>query len=261
MRHADKSLQLIILSILLLPAIAVAGTREDIETLQAGQTELVQRLDRIEGLLRNQGLVEMMQQLQSLQTELQELRGDVEKHGNELERIQKRQQDLYLDLERQLNDLQLQSNALPASGGTAAAAAPAVAAAPVQGDQEKAEYQNAFELIREARHAEAIQAYTRFLQQYPDGKLAPNAQYWLGEAYFLSKDMEKALVEFEKVLDLYPASSKVPDAKVKIGYTYYELKKWAKARDILTGVMTTYPNTSFALLAEKRLNRMTQEGH
>jgi tol-pal system protein YbgF len=248
--------------LLLLPAIAIAGTREDIETLQTGQTELIQRLERIETLLQNQGLVEMMQQLQSLQTELQELRGDVEKHTNELERLQKRQQDLYLDLERQLNDMQLQSNVLPAPGGnTAAAGTPAVAAAPAQGDQEKVEYQNAFELIREARHAEAIQAYTQFLQKYPDSKLAPNAQYWLAEAYALSKDMEKALVEFEKVLNLYPTSSKVPDAKVKIGYMHYELKKWAKARDILTGVMVSYPNTSFALLAEKRLNRMTQEGH
>jgi tol-pal system protein YbgF len=260
MRHAKKLL--FVVPFVLLPAIAIAGTREDIETLQTGQTELIQRLDRIEALLQNQGLVELMQQLQSLQTELQELRGDVEKHTNELERLQKRQQDLYLDLERQLNDMQLQSNVLPAPGSnTAAVGTPAVAATPAQGDQEKVEYQNAFELIREARHAEAVQAYTQFLQQYPDGKLAPNAQYWLGEAYFLSKDMEKALVEFEKVLNLYPASSKVPDAKVKIGYTYYELKKWAKARDILTGVMTTYPNTSFALLAEKRLNRMTQEGH
>jgi tol-pal system protein YbgF len=262
MRLADKKSKLIILSILLLPATVVAGTREDIETLQTGQAELMQRLERIETLLQNQGLVELMQQLQSLQAELQELRGDVEKHTNDLERMQKRQQDLYLDLETRLNDLQLQSNVPPPPGGTTAGAGvPAVAATPAQGDQEKVEYQNAFELIREARHAEAIQAYTRFLQQYPDGKLAPNAQYWLGEAYFLSKDMEKALVEFGKVIELYPSSSKIPDAKVKIGYTYYELKKWAKARDILTGVMVSYPNTSFALLAEKRLNRMTQEGH
>src|SRR5687768_2462327 len=129
--------------ILMLPAIAVAGTREDIETLQTGQTELIQRLDRIEALLQNQGLVELMQQLQSLQTELQELRGDVEKHTNELERLQKRQQDLYLDLERQLNDMQLQSNVLPAPGSNTAAvgAAPATAATPAQGDQEKVEYQ------------------------------------------------------------------------------------------------------------------------
>ncbi len=249
--------------ILMLPAIAVAGTREDIETLRSGQAELTQRLERIETLLQNQGLVEMAQQLQSLQTELQELRGDVEKHTNELDGLQRRQRELYLDIDRRLNDLQLQSNvAAPSAANGTAATSETVPPAGVQGgDQERAGYMNAFEILRESRYAESIQSFTQFLEQYPNGKYSNNAQYWLAEAYYASGDMEKALTEFEKVIDLYPSSSKIPDAKLKLGYTHYELGQWAKARDALTGIMTTYPNSSFALLAEKRLNRMTQEGH
>ncbi len=260
MRHANK----IFFIFILVPAIAIAGTREDIETLQIGQQDLVKRLERIESLLQNQGLVELMQQLQSLQTELQELRGDVEKHTNDLEGIQKRQRELYLDIDRRLNDLQLQSNAaLPAVNGNPPpeVAAPAGTGLAPGGDQERAGYMNAFEILRESRYAEAIQSFTLFLQQYPSGKYANNAQYWLAEAYYASGDMDKAYAEFEKVINLYPASSKIPDAKLKLGYTHYELQQWAKARDVLTGVMTSYPNSSFALLAEKRLNRMTQEGH
>lgn len=263
MKHAEK-LIFGVLFILLVPAVASAGTREDIETLKAGQADLTQRLARIESLLQNQGLVELMQQLQNLQTELQELRGDVEKHGNELEGIQRRQRELYLDIDRRLNDLQLQSSmAAPAvEGNQPAAEGTSGAAASAQGgDQERAGYMNAFEILRESRYAEAIQAFTHFLQQYPNGKYANNAQYWLAEAYYASGDMQKALAEFGKVIDLYPSSSKIPDAKLKLGYTYYELGQWAKARDALTGVMTAYPNSSFALLAEKRLDRMTQEGH
>jgi tol-pal system protein YbgF len=261
MRHAKNLLFIITL----VPAIVIAGTREDIEVLQTGQQELTKRLERIESLLQNQGLVELMQQLQSLQTELQELRGDVEKHTNDLEGIQKRQRELYLDLDRRLNDLQLQSNTVPAANGTLPApegAAPATGSggAPV-GDQERAGYMNAFEILRESRYVEAIQSFTQFLQQFPSGKYANNAQYWLAEAYYASGDMQKALAEFEKVIELYPASSKIPDAKLKLGYTHYELQQWAKARDVLTGVMTSYPNSSFALLAEKRLSRLTQEGH
>jgi tol-pal system protein YbgF len=263
MRHAKELL--FVVPFILLPAIAMAGTREDIETLQAGQTELVQRLDRIEALLQNQGLVEMLQQLQSLQTELQELRGDVEKHTNDLEGLQKRQRELYLDIDRRLNDLQLQSNVTAPPAANAAAAlsetAPAPAVTAQGGDQERAGYMNAFEILRESRYAEAIQSFTQFLEQYPNGKYSNNAQYWLAEAYYASGNMEKALTEFGKVIELYPSSSKIPDAKLKLGYTHYELGQWAKARDTLTGIMTTYPNSSFALLAEKRLNRMTQEGH
>lgn len=265
MRHAKHSL-ICIFCLLWLPGTAVSGTREDIQALQTGQSELTQRLDRIESLLQNQGLVELMQQLQSLQTELQELRGDVEKHSNEIEGMQKRQRELYLDIDRRLNDLQLQPNAAAPAANTNGNSPPEDAgtppAAPAQGgDQERAGYMNAFEILRESRYAEAIQAFTLFLQQYPGGKYANNAQYWLAEAYYASGNMEKALVEFEKVIELFPSSSKIPDAKLKLGYTYYELGQWAKARDVLTGVMTSYPNSSFALLAEKRLNRMTQEGH
>jgi tol-pal system protein YbgF len=264
MKHAERKTRFGVFFILLLPAVAAAGTREDIQALQAGQNELKQRLDRIEALLQNQGLVELMQQLQGLQTELQELRGDVEKHGNELEGIQRRQRDLYLDIDRRLNDLHLQSGAAaPAADGNPAgseAMAPAGAAA-AGGDPERAGYMNAFEILRESHYVEAVQAFTQFLQQYPNGKYANNAQYWLAEAYYASGDMQKALAEFVKVIDLYPSSSKIPDAKLKLGYTYYELGQWAKARDALTGVMTSYPNSSFAMLAEKRLARMTQEGH
>jgi tol-pal system protein YbgF len=250
------------LLILMLPAIAVAGTREDIETLQTGQTELIQRLDRIEASLQNQGLVEMLQQLQSLQTELQELRGDVEKHTNDLEGLQRRQRELYLDIDRRLNDLQLQSNVTAPPAANAAAAASETAPAAAQGgDQERAGYMHAFEILRESRYVEAIQSFTQFLEQFPNSKYSNNAQYWLAEAYYASGNMEKALTEFGKVIELYPSSSKIPDAKLKLGYTYYELGQWAKARDALTGIMTTYPNSSFALLAEKRLGRLTQEGH
>lgn len=246
----------------------MAGTREDIENLKAGQDELTQRLARIESLLQNQGLVELMQQMQSLQAELQELRGDVEKHGNDLESMQRRQRELYLDIDRRLNDLQVQSStAAPVTDGAAAPAGiteagmPTVSASAQGADHERAGYMNAFEILRESRYAEAIQSFTQFLQQYPNGKYANNAQYWLAEAYYATGDMEKALAEFGKVIDEYPSSSKIPDAKLKLGYTYYELGQWAKSRDTLTGVMTSYPNSSFALLAEKRLTRMTQEGH
>ncbi|HEY3487308.1 MAG TPA: tol-pal system protein YbgF [Gammaproteobacteria bacterium] len=254
----------------LLPAAVTAGTREDIEVLQAGQRDLLLRLERIESLVQNQGLLELMQQVQSLQTELQELRGEVEKHTNDLEGVQKRQRELYLDIDRRLNDLQLQGAAAPVAPSpgdsknpAVAEAAPAASAAPAapSGDQERTDYMNAFEILRESRYTEAIQSFTQFLVQYPHGKYANNAQYWLAEAYYASRDLEKALTEFDKVINQYPWSSKIPDAKLKLGYTHYELNQWAKARDVLTGVMTSYPNSSFALLAEKRLTRMTQEGH
>jgi tol-pal system protein YbgF len=252
---------------------ATAGTREDIETLQHGQQDLQDRIARLEA--QNQGLLEMLQTIEQLQTELRQLRGDVEYQTNELDGVRKRQRELYLDIDRRLNDLQLQSagpagsppapgdqpvtgtGTLPTEGATAAGAT----AGSQDADQERNEYKEAFEILREGRYPQAIEAFTRFLQKYPNGGYADNAQYWLGEANYVSRNFEQALVEFNKVLEQYPQSSKIPDARLKLGYTYYELQQWDKARQMLNETVNKHAGTSVAPLAEKRLLRMTQEGH
>lgn len=260
---------------------ATAGTREDIETLQRGQQDLQDRIARLEA--QNKGLLEMLQTIEQLQTELRQLRGDVENQTNELDGVRKRQRELYLDIDRRLNDLQWQSSGSSGSpspsgdqpvtatgsgtgtvpkGVTPAAGANAGSDAGSQdADQERSEYKRAFEILREGRYPQAIEAFTRFLQKYPNGGYADNAQYWLGEANYVSRNFEQALVEFNKVLKQYPQSSKVPDARLKLGYTYYELQQWDKARQILNETVNKHAGTSVAPLAEKRLLRMSQEGH
>jgi tol-pal system protein YbgF len=270
----NKTLLLLIFSSLL-PCAALAAR---------GEEDLEQRLERLESMLQNQGLLEMSQQLEQLQTEVQELRGTVERQANEVESLGKRQRDLYMDIDTRLNDLQLggppagaptgavpvppvpaSSAVLPAeaaapvgAAATTTAAAPAPAA---DAEQERREYMAAFEILREGRYAQAIEAFTVFIKKYPGGKYANNAQYWVGEAHYASRNLEQALVEFEKLIKDYPWSSKIPDAKLKMGYTLYELGQWQKSREVLINIMTTYPKSSFALLAEKRVQRLTQEGH
>lgn len=247
---------------------ATAGTREDIETLQRGQQDLQDRVARLEA--QNKGLLEMLQMMEQLQTELRQLRGDVEYQTNELEGVRKRQRELYLDIDRRLNDFQWQSpGSAPPSGnppvagsGTASAGVTTAAEAGSQdADRERGEYKEAFEILREGRYPQAIEAFTRFLQKYPNGGYADNAQYWLGEANYVSRNFEQALVEFNKVLKQYPQSSKIPDARLKLGYTYYELQQWDKARQMLNEIVNKHAGTSVAPLAEKRLLRMSQEGH
>ena len=249
---------------------AYAGTRDDIATLQLGQQDIERRLLQLESQLGNQGLLEMLQMLQQMQTDLQQLRGDIEHQMNELEGLRKRQRELYLDIDRRLNDLQLQSpggvGVMPSDPGSnvdgkSGPQANTNSASPADPDQERSDYKEAFESLREGRYPQSIEAFNAFLVKYPNGSYADNAQYWLGEANYVSRNFEQALTEFNKVLQLYPRSSKVPDAKLKLGYTYYELQQWDKARTILSDILSKHPGTSVAPLAEKRLLRMTKEGH
>jgi tol-pal system protein YbgF len=141
-----------------------------------------------------------------------------------------------------------------ASGGTSTPVAPAGASAAPVSDQ--AAYEQAFDALKGGSYDSAITQFRDFLSQHPQSSLADNAQYWLGEAYYVTRDFDDAVVAFEAVGQRYPQSRKVPDALVKLGFSQYEQKHMADARATLTLVVQRYPNTDAAKLAADRLARM-----
>ena len=126
--------------------------------------------------------------------------------------------------------------------------------------EERVEYENAFNALREGHHADSIAAFKRYLKAYPQGRFAHNAQYWMGEANYVTRNFDQALRDFQAVLDNYPNSNKIPDASLKLGYTHYELKDFAKARTSLAAVVKQFPTSKAASLAEKRLLSMGKDG-
>ncbi len=128
-------------------------------------------------------------------------------------------------------------------------------------EEEQDLYDEAFRALRELRYADAADGFTRFVEEYPDSAYAPNAQYWLGETFYVTRDFETALVVFRGLLDLYPGSNKEGDALLKIGFSHYELREWTEARAALEQVKDQYEGTTLARLAENRLRAMRLEGH
>ena len=129
------------------------------------------------------------------------------------------------------------------------------------GEQEKIDYRSAFNLLKEGRYDEAISEFNAFLSQYPHGQFSANAQYWLGEANYVTRRFPAAVEEFNKVLESYPESNKVPDAMLKLGFSYYELSDWDNTNTILNQLVQRYPSSTAAQLAQNRLHRMKIEGH
>ena len=93
---------------------------------------------------------------------------------------------------------------------------------------------------------------------HPKGELSDNTQYWLGEAYKINRENDKARAAFNKVVSQYPNSSKVPDALLKLGYIEFDQQNLAKARDYFSRIITSYPETTAAHLASKKLAQMPQ---
>lgn len=126
---------------------------------------------------------------------------------------------------------------------------------------DKSAYSEAFNTLKAGRYQDAIKAFKGFQKDYPESPYSANAQYWLGEAYSVSRDYKTALKEFQAVVNNHPESNKVEGAMLKIGYTHYEMQDWAAARSALNQVVSKYPGTAVARKAEERLQRMQREGH
>ncbi len=125
---------------------------------------------------------------------------------------------------------------------------------------EQQAYDQAFLALRETRYADAAEGFDRFLRDHPQSSYAPNALYWLGEVYYVTRDFETALAQFSNLLDRYPGSSKQPDALLKTGFSHYELGHWPEARAALQQVSEQFPGTNYARLAQNRLRTMRLEG-
>ena len=245
--------------------------------------------------LSRQSAMELLSQLETLQTEVRQLRNRVELQSNELERLRARQRDLLEDMDRRLSALErgavrtatapMQRTApaaapaqtptppqpqpsppstamvpAPATAPTATASAPPLVRT-IASAQEQREYDAAFNLLKQGLYARASQTFAVFIQKYPTSPLAGNAQYWTAEANYVVRNFGPALDGFHKVINNYAQSAKVADASLKIGYSYYELRNWDKARAALTTVVERFPNTTVARLAQIRLDKMKEEGH
>lgn len=218
-------------------------------------TELDGRLLRIERVLANQSLLNLSQRIEGTQAEMRELRGQVEELQHALEKAQEQQREMYNDVDRRLSALEGGAGAASGNLGNS----PTNGLPVPQGD-DRANYQAAFDLLKDGKYQEAINAFTQFLATFPMSALADNAQYWLGEAHYVTKRYQDALRDFRTVLEKYPDSRKTPDALLKIGYCNYELKNYSEARSALSQVVQRFGDTTAARLASQRLAKMDAEG-
>ena len=188
-------------------------------------------------------LSELFYQLQVLQEELQQLRGMVEQQAHQIRRMERDQQDRYMDLDRRLT----QGAASRAPARPSPSVPPAqVSAAPSERDA----YSSAFDLMKARQYDASADAFNQLIVDYPNGEFTPNAFYWLGELYLARSELERARQSFAQVTNLFPDHLKVSDALYKLGVVYHRLGDNARALQYLNRVRQQYPESSAAGLAE-----------
>jgi tol-pal system protein YbgF len=247
-------------SALLWSAIALAGCETDREPdpTQVKLTDVDERLGRVERVVSNQSLLTLSQRIDVLEAQMREMRGTIDELQNSNETLRKQQRDLYADLDRRLKALGSGSGggvSLPPAGAGAGAAGTSGAGQTVGADDQAA-YNRAFDALKSSDYNGAITQFREFLRQYPKSALADNAQYWLGEGYYVTRDYDNAIAAFRALGEQYPQSRKAPDALLKTGYAQFELRHMADARASLSQVVQRYPGTDAAKLAAERLTKI-----
>jgi tol-pal system protein YbgF len=139
------------------------------------------------------------------------------------------------------------------------AAAPAAAPAPESPREWKSPeemYEFAVGQVKGGNPKKGRETLSDFAVKYPGHKLIPNALYWKGEAFYLEKDFENAILTFQDVVDRYPRGEKAPDAMYKQGLSFLALKDSKNARILLDLVQKKYPKSKAAEMAKKKLKEI-----
>ena len=105
-------------------------------------------------------------------------------------------------------------------------------------------YQEGLDAINAGKSEEATDRFTAFLTKFPDNKLASNAQYWLGESYYVRKDYAKAAVAFAKGYEKYKDGNKGADNILKLGLAMQMLDKKEEACTAFVNLPKEFPKAA-----------------
>jgi tol-pal system protein YbgF len=245
-------------------AVGCASVPPDQDPVQIRLNDLDARVSKVERVVTNQSLVQLATEVDTLQAQVRDLRGQVDDLQNSNRELRKQQHDLYADLDKRVGALE---HGGAAGGGSDAGSAAGGAAGSAGGAADTGEagvssteqsiYGQAFDALKAGSYSTAISGFESFLKQYPASPLAPNAEYWLGEAHYVNQDFAAAGSAFQVVLDKWPSSGKAPDAMLDLGNTQLAQGKTTKGRATLRQVVSQYAGTDAASRAQARLKQLS----
>ncbi len=235
----------------------------------------------------NEIIVTLYNLVEALQREVQSLRGLVEEQTYQIRRMENEQRDRYLDVDNRLSELNQRmssggiGNTAPQvfGGGSIAelsslesaaqealnqnlnnsansvipgSVGPTIALNEVVNLEPKSEeelYQEARNLLlNDGEFESSISVFQQMIEDYPQGRLAPNAYYWQGEALILVERYSQAINVFNQVADNFPAHEKAPDSMLKLGIVYSLMDNDRRAQQVWRELLEDFADSGSASL-------------
>jgi len=200
--------------------------------------------------------------LTELEDQLRTVTGRIEEDSHRIDLLSRRLEAVVKDVEFRLGELEggrdaaatgttpatpsqtAPSNAGPQLGETSPTpgeqAAPKSEPSPAMSDQEL--YDDARAKLRHEDYAAAERGFRALLERFPDSTLVPNAQYWLGESYYVRGNYEKAARAFLQGYQKYGDSEKGPASLLKLGVSLFGLGQKDDACAVYRQFLARYPD-------------------
>jgi tol-pal system protein YbgF len=106
------------------------------------------------------------------------------------------------------------------------------------------EYDMAYGYVLHKDYALAEQSFRDFTRKYPNDRLVPDAQYWLGETLYQRQRYRDAAESFLAVSTKYEKSGKAPDSLLRLGQSLAALNQKEAACATLAEVERKFPKAS-----------------
>jgi tol-pal system protein YbgF len=258
---------------LVLVAVAAAGcaTRASVREIQTDAAKIRGELTevRIAQDLVATDLARVLAELRSIDVRSTETQQTVRDAASEIVKLRSRLQTAEDELRQSRSSAAARPPDAPSSPPTAAPPAPIVRAPVVfpppappppvaagEGREESAQraFAVAVKTFRAHEHGQAVLAFMDFVVNYPKHGLAPRAQYWIGEAYFVQRDYQQALLEFKRVLAMDPGALAASDVLLRIGMCHARLGQSAPAVTAWQRILREYPRSEAAGKARSLLS-------
>jgi tol-pal system protein YbgF len=116
-------------------------------------------------------------------------------------------------------------------------------------------FDRGMENYRAGELGQAVLDFEQFTERHAAHPLAPSAHFWIGEAYFRSRDFEHAAGQYQRAIDLAPTGERTPDALLRLGLALRSLRREDRAHEVWARLMRDFPDSEAAMRARAVLRQ------
>jgi tol-pal system protein YbgF len=214
---------------------------------------LEKRVLVLENVIKSQGLMDLLSQVEQLNKEIRHLKGNLEIAQHQIEVTQQRQKELYTDADGRLRKLETAPPVTQAPLATSVTQPIAPNHASSIDAAENEALTAAQTLLNESKFKAAFEAFNKFVKDYPNSPLSPEAFYGLGSAQFSLKYFKAALITQQKLVAQFPESARLPEAKYSIANCQIQLAQIDAAKATLRELIAQFPEHQIIPNAKRRL--------